>query len=106
MPLNTDWRVPARQFGQQGKRNEADQPPQGHSERASRHQVVNIGLRRAARADGVGDADAIPRATLERGWPRLSARGALAAAPASIPNAAIRMLPVIAVDREVYPKTA
>jgi hypothetical protein len=32
-------------------------PPQGHSERASRHQVVNIGLRRASHADGVGEAD-------------------------------------------------
>jgi hypothetical protein len=38
----------------------------------------------------------------ERGWPRLSASGALAAAPASIPNTAVRILPVIAVDPEVY----
>src|SRR6202011_5288561 len=45
---------------------------------------------------------AIPRATLERGWPRLSARGALAAAPASIPNTAVRIFPVIALDLEVY----
>src|SRR5215469_18752737 len=45
---------------------------------------------------------AIPRATLKRGWPRLSARGALAAAPASIPNTAVRILPVIALDLEVY----
>src|SRR6266481_2127058 len=45
---------------------------------------------------------AIPRAPLERGWPRLSARGALAAAPASIPNTAVRILPVIALDLEVY----
>src|SRR6476659_8488111 len=44
----------------------------------------------------------IPRATLERGWPRLSARGALAAAPASIPNTAVRIFPVIALDLEVY----
>src|SRR5260221_9370732 len=43
-----------------------------------------------------------PRATRERGCPRLSARGALAAAPASIPDAAARILPVIAVDPEVY----
>src|SRR5271166_2538971 len=46
---------------------------------------------------------AMPRATLKRGWPRLSARGAPAAAPASIPNTAVRMLPVIATDPEVYP---
>src|SRR5208337_2848357 len=46
---------------------------------------------------------AIPRATLKRGWPRLSARGAPAAAPASIPNTAVRTLPVIAIDPEVYP---
>src|SRR6266436_9423221 len=45
---------------------------------------------------------AIPRTTLERGWPRLSARGALAAAPASIPNTAVRILPVIVLDLEVY----
>jgi plasmid stabilization system protein ParE len=35
-------------------------------------------------------------------WPRLSARGALAAAPASIPNTAFRILPAIAVDPEIY----
>src|SRR5215472_9400448 len=45
---------------------------------------------------------AMPRAALVRGWPRLSARGALAAAPASIPNTAVRILPVIALDLEVY----
>jgi hypothetical protein len=32
----------------------------------------------------------------------LSARGALAAAPASIPNTAVRILPVIAVNPQVY----
>src|ERR1700757_1082615 len=45
---------------------------------------------------------AIPRATLERGWPRLSARGALAADPASIPNTAVRIFPVIALNLKVY----
>src|SRR6516162_10200925 len=37
----------------------------------------------------------IPRATLDREWPRLSTRGALAAAPASIPNTAVRILRLI-----------
>src|SRR5258708_36233164 len=43
------------------------------------------------------------RATVEGGEARLSARGALAAAPASIPDAAVRILPVITVDpRSLY----